>query len=99
MDGQKDGIQWTLWTQLDDIDFADDLALHSHNRQHMQNKTTSLASPSSQVGLHIHPDKTKILKINNLEEVKSFTYIGSVIIQQGGTDADVKTRIGKARAS
>jgi hypothetical protein len=56
----------------------------------MQNKTTSLASHSSQVGLHIHPDKTKILKIstssteavnlghNNLEEVKSFTYFGVI---------------------
>jgi hypothetical protein len=54
----------------------------------MQNKTTSLAS---HVGLQIHPDKTKILKINTsstevvklgdnkLEEVKSFTYLGSVI--------------------
>jgi hypothetical protein len=47
MDGQKDGIQWTLWTQLDDLDFADDLTLLSHNRQEMQNKTTNLASHSS----------------------------------------------------
>jgi hypothetical protein len=111
MDGQKDGIQWTLWTQLDNLDFADQLALLSCNRQQMKNKTTSLASHSTQVGLHIHPDKTKILKINtssteavklgdnNLVEVKFFTYLGSVINQQGGTDADVKTRIGKARAS
>ena len=111
MDGQRDGIQWTLWTQLDDLDFADDLALLSHNQQQMQNKTTSLASHASQVGLHIHPNKTKILKINassreavklgdnNLEEVETFTYLGSVINQQGGTDADVKTRIGKARAA
>jgi hypothetical protein len=38
------------------------------------------------------------LSDNNLEEVKSFTYLGSEINQQGGTDADVKTRIGKARA-
>jgi hypothetical protein len=95
----------------DDLDFADDFALLSHNRQQMQNKTTSLASHSSKVGLHIHPDKTKILKINTssteavklgdnkLEEFKSFTYLGSVINQQGGTGADVKTRIGKARAS
>nr|KAG5692327.1 hypothetical protein BaRGS_009537 [Batillaria attramentaria] len=32
--GRKNGIQWTLWTQLDDLDFADDLALlsHSHSR-------------------------------------------------------------------
>jgi hypothetical protein len=63
-DGQKDGIQWTFWTQLDDLDFSDYLALRSHNRQQMQNKTTSLASHSSQVDVHIHPDKTKILKIN-----------------------------------
>jgi hypothetical protein len=30
---------------------------------------------------------------------ESYTYLGSVINQQGGTDADVKTRIGEARAS
>ena len=77
----------------------------------MQNKTTSLAYHASQVGLQIHPNKTKILKINassreavklgdnNLEEVETFTYLGSVINQQGGTDADVKPRIGKARAA
>jgi hypothetical protein len=77
----------------------------------MKNKTTSLASHSSQVVLHFHPDKTKILKINtfsteavklgdnNLEEVKSFMYFGSVINQQERIDADMKTRIRKARAS
>jgi hypothetical protein len=35
----------------------------------------------------------------NLEEVKSFTYLESVINQEGGTDTDMKTRVGKARAS
>ena len=25
--GRNNGIQWTLWTQLDDLDFADDLVL------------------------------------------------------------------------
>jgi glycosyltransferase A (GT-A) superfamily protein (DUF2064 family) len=24
---KQNGIQWTLWTQLDDLDFADDLDL------------------------------------------------------------------------
>ena len=33
-----------------------------------------------------------------LEEVKAFTYLGSVVDKQGGTDADVRARIGKARA-
>jgi len=33
-----------------------------------------------------------------LEEVNSFTYLGSVVDIQGGAEADVKARIGKARA-
>ena len=41
--GRNNGIQWTLWTQLDDLDFADDLALLSHNHTQMQDKTTRLA--------------------------------------------------------
>ena len=33
--GRNNGIQWTLWTQLDDLDFADGLALLSHNHSQM----------------------------------------------------------------
>ena len=34
-----------------------------------------------------------------LEDVKDFTYIGSVVDTLGGTDQDALTRIGKARAA
>ena len=34
-----------------------------------------------------------------IEEVDSFTYLGSVVDKNGGTDADVRAQIGKARAS
>ena len=63
------------------------------------------------IGLNINKDKSKILKINSssmnvvtlngsqLEEVQSFTYLGSIVDQQGGTDADVKARVGKARVA
>ena len=37
--GRNNGIQWSLWSQLDDLDFADDLALLSHNQKQMQAKT------------------------------------------------------------
>ena len=37
------------------------------------------------------------LEGNALEEVETFTYLGSVINKRGGTDADVRARIGKAR--
>jgi len=69
---RRNGIQWTLNTQLEDLDFADDLALLSHSHQQMQEKTSELAAISSRVGLNIHKRKTKILKVNavSMEPVK-----------------------------
>ncbi|KAJ8333779.1 hypothetical protein SKAU_G00410980 [Synaphobranchus kaupii] len=108
---KRNGIQWTLWTQLDDLDFADDLALLSHTQQQMQEKTNTVAVNSVRLGLNIHKGKSKFLKVNTdnvtpitleggvLEEVESFTYLGSIVDKQGGTDADVKVRIGKARVA
>ncbi|VDO52926.1 unnamed protein product [Schistosoma margrebowiei] len=34
-----------------------------------------------------------------LEDVEFFTYLGSIIDEQGGSDADVKARIGKAKVA
>ena len=107
----KYGIQWTSQNQLDDLDFADDLALLSHTHEQMQMKTANVAAASASIGLHIHKGKSKILKCNTentnpitldgetLEEVETFKYLGSIVDKQGGSDADVKARIGKARAA
>ncbi|VDO62396.1 unnamed protein product [Schistosoma margrebowiei] len=77
----------------------------------MQIKTASVAAGSESVGLSIHKEKTKVLKLKTensslitlegetLEDVESFTYLGSIIDEQGGSDAGVKARIGKARAA
>ncbi|VDP38391.1 unnamed protein product [Schistosoma margrebowiei] len=40
-----------------------------------------------------------MISSETLEDVESFTYLGSIIDEQGGSDADVKERIGKARAT
>ncbi|VDP61180.1 unnamed protein product [Schistosoma mattheei] len=107
----RHGIQWTAQNQLDDLDFADDLALLSHTHEKMQKKAPSVAAVSSSVGLNIHKGKTKILKYNTensnsitldgeiLEDLESFTYLGSIIDEQGGSDADVKAKISKARTA
>ncbi|VDO93677.1 unnamed protein product [Schistosoma margrebowiei] len=58
----KRGIQWRAQNQLDDLDFADDLALLSHTHQQMHIKTASVAAVSASVGLNIHMEKTKVLK-------------------------------------
>ncbi|VDO88627.1 unnamed protein product [Schistosoma margrebowiei] len=107
----KHGIQWTSRMQLDNLDFADDLALLSQTQQQMQEKTNSVAAASVAVGLNIHKGKSKVLRCNiacidpitidgeGLEDVKTFRYLGSIIDEQVGSDANVKARIGKARAA
>ncbi|VDO50539.1 unnamed protein product [Schistosoma margrebowiei] len=107
----KHGIQLTSRMHLNDLDFADDLALLSQTQQQIQEKTTSVAAASAAVGLNIHKGKSKILQYNtactnpitidgeDLEDVKAFTYLGSIIYEHGGSDADVKTRISRARAA
>ena len=67
-DGKKNGIQWTPWTQLEDLHFADDLALLSHNRDQMQVKTTGLAATSERTGLKINRCKSKVMRINTINE-------------------------------
>ncbi|KAK2167820.1 hypothetical protein NP493_1256g00007 [Ridgeia piscesae] len=37
---RRNGTQWTPWSQLEDLDFADDLALLSHSHQQMQEKNS-----------------------------------------------------------
>ncbi|VDO59195.1 unnamed protein product [Schistosoma margrebowiei] len=82
----KHGIQWTSRMQLDDLDFADDLALLSQTQQQMQEEKNTCTDPITIDG-------------EDLEDVKTFTYLGSIIDEHGGSDADVKARIGKARAA
>ncbi|VDO96904.1 unnamed protein product [Schistosoma curassoni] len=57
--GRKYGIQWTARMQLDDLDFADNLVLLSHTQQQMQEKTTSVAAVSAEIGLNIHKGKAR----------------------------------------
>ncbi|VDO82480.1 unnamed protein product [Schistosoma curassoni] len=109
--GGKHEIQWTARMQLDDLDFADDLVLLSHMQQQMQEKTTSVAAASAAVGLEIHKGESKILRYNtacnnritfggeDLGDVKTFTYLGSIIDEHSGSDAYVNARIRKARAA
>ncbi|VDP59535.1 unnamed protein product [Schistosoma mattheei] len=109
-DGKR-GIPWTSRMQLDDLDFADDLALLSQTQQQMQEKTTIVAAASAAVGLNIHNGKSKILRYNtactnpitidgeDLEDVKTFTYLGSIIDEQGGSDAGCEGADRKSKSS
>ena len=65
--GERSGIQWTLFDQLEDLDFTDDLVLLSYNHEQMQAKTAALQTTASRIGLKIN---------NEIEDVTSFTYSG-----------------------
>ena len=56
----RTGIQWPLFTQLEDLDFADDLGLVSWTHAIEER----LQVNSGQLGLRISTGKTKVMKIN-----------------------------------
>ena len=109
-EGSRTGIQWSLLSQLHDLDFMDDIALLSHNHKHAKDKVQSLATTAGMTGLTIKNCKTKTMHLNStnecpiklgngdIENVASFTYLGSMI-GVGGTERDVLVRIGKARTA
>ena len=108
MEDQRRGMRWTPITTLEDLDFADDLALLSHTRQHIQGKTDRLSMFSSQVGLRISLKKTEAMCVNapsptkiwvrgqDIPNTNKFTYLGSVLCQDGGTTLDIQSRLTKA---
>ncbi|VDP28812.1 unnamed protein product [Schistosoma margrebowiei] len=93
---EKHGIQWTAQNQLDDLGFADGLVLLSRTHEQMQIKTASVAAVLKFKTKNSNPIT---LDDETLEDVESFTYLGSIIDEQGGSDADVKARIDKAKAA
>lgn len=104
------GIRWSLFSTLEDLDFADDLALLSHTHQHIQEKTSRLQTFGQQVGLRISTKKTEAMTLNvntpapvkangtDLQQTNQFTYLGSIIKLEGGTKEDIHCRLGKARS-
>ena len=103
------GIRWTLFTQLEDLDYADDIPLLSHTEQQMQQKFDRLMQYGEQVGLRVNTKKTQLMTVNvsrevniniqgePVEHVTSFLYLGSLMREDGGAEEDIKSRLGKAR--
>ncbi|RUS79972.1 hypothetical protein EGW08_012273 [Elysia chlorotica] len=105
------GIRWNLFSTLEDLDFADDLALLSHTHNHMQEKTARLSNFAKQVGLKINKKKTEVMMLNisnqspievngeNLPTTEEFTYLGSKVSHDGGAGTDIQSLLSKARNS
>ena len=57
------GITWLDDARLCDLDFADDIALIDESWASMQLTTSVLQEEASKVGLHINPDKCKVMTV------------------------------------
>lgn len=107
IDNKRRGIRWTLTSLLEDLDFADDVALVSSTRDQLQRKTSAdLLLAAIQLGLNIRRKKTKTMQLTDtplpvelenedLEEVKEFIYLGSIMNKSNATFKDIT----KARSS
>ena len=81
------GIPRKFSSKLEDLDFADDIALISSSRQHIKTKTDSVNETAIRTGLKINSGKTQVMRINptsnapvtlkgeDLEEVNNFIII------------------------
>ena len=58
------GIQWTPLSQLEDLDYEDDIALLSTTANHLQKKAQLLTGNAMKTGLQINPKKTKVMYMN-----------------------------------
>ncbi|RUS90622.1 hypothetical protein EGW08_001619 [Elysia chlorotica] len=109
--GHETNNRWNLFSTLEDLDFADDLALLSHTHNHMQEKTARLSNFAKQVGLKINKKKTEVMMLNisnqspievngeNFPTTEEFTYLGSKVRHDGGAGTDIQSRLSKARNS
>ena len=86
--GNKTGIRRNVTSKLEDLDFADDIALMSSCYTHMQTKTRQLNQFVARTGLRINKKNTQVLRINSncknrilidnqeLKEVDKHNYLG-----------------------
>ena len=87
----------------------EDISLLAHRHEEAQTKLEHVADEAEKVGLQININKTEVMGVNTnrqeavqlqgkeIKEADSFTYLGSVVSKDGGTDEDIRNRINKAR--
>ena len=105
------GLRWKFTSKLEDLDFADDVALISSTQRHVQLKTNRLVENAERAGLRVNVGKCKVMRVNArnneaitvngvaLEDVEKFTYLGATVCKQGGGEEGIKARLGKARGA
>ena len=104
-EGRRTGIRWKLTSVLEDIDFADDIALLSSRCVDIEDKTSRLVDEAARVGLKINAKKSKVMRINarndqrikvndeQVDDVEEFLYLGALLNKEGGATKDIQQRL------
>ena len=90
--------------KINDLDFADDIALLENNTQRASEQINTLSEEATKVGLNINIDKTEVMLFNikneavklngqELKTVQDFKYLGA---HMESTLSDVNSRRGQA---
>ena len=102
---ESNGEEKRSWT----LDYADDLSILDESVSKMNEFLEVLRVQGAKIGLKINVKKTKSLRLGisedekvtlgneKIDQVGSFTYLGSIISKDGGSSEDVKSRIAKAQ--
>ena len=101
-------IKWGGKNLLD-LDYAYDLSILDKNVSKINKFLEVLQVQSARIGFKINVKKTKSLRLGisedekvtlgnkKIDQVGSFTYLGSIISKDGGSSEDVKSRIANAQ--
>ena len=82
-ESRRTGIRWKLTSVLEDLDFADDIALLS----------------SRYVDMRINARNDQRIKVNDeqVDDIEEFLYLGALLDKEGGATKDIQQRLSKAR--
>ena len=102
------GIKWGGKTLLD-LEYSDDLSILYESVSKINEILEVLRVQGARIGLKINVKKIKLLRLGisednkvmlgneKIDQVVSFTYLGSFISKDGGSGEDDKSRIGKTQ--
>lgn len=96
-------------TQLTELMFADDMAILADSEENLQFNLDILNKELNKINMKINVDKTKSMIISSgnkvhsiqingqeIEQVDSYKYLGSIIESNGRIDKEINERMGKA---
>ena len=100
------------WHNINNLKYADDTVLIAEDEASLQDLVTVVKDESEKCGLLMNIKKTKVILLTKdtkekkvsihinhkeIEPVQSFTYLGQLIIDDGKSEGEIRSRIGLAK--